>query len=154
MWYCVFSSFIFVTNAIMSYMASQHVIAGMFLVVVVLSVIYHSIRRMGDTIYFTKNISIDNRIATPFVRWVDICVSVSAFVYLFIIYTHKQSNIKWTTRVYFVNGLIFTLLGYIAVIYFYDIFQHKYCFHPNKHIGEQWHSTLHLAASVAHHLTV
>lgn len=157
MWYCVFSSFIFLTNAIVSFIYSHYVIGILWIVVCVTSIIYHSVR-LANTSHLENTYMIIQ--ANQQNKWLDVAYvfDIVATVGLIasISYVHflNMGRTKMTWNVILLNIFIFSLLGYILFIYFYGKKISQYCFHKDSDVAEKWHSTIHLGGSLAHHLLV
>ena len=157
MWYCIFSSFLFLSNAIVSYMYSQYLVGNLWLLLMFTSAIYHDIRLFNTRDFFlTKSIVHPNK--TNFWLQLAYVVDISAIfaVIGYVLYNHfrKMSHTKFTAYTILLNTLIFSLLGYIAFVYCYGKYTQQYCFHKYSNIAEGWHSTIHLSASGMHHLTL
>lgn len=157
MWYCVVSSFIFLTNAISAYMYSQYLVGSLWLFLMMTSVLYHSIRLFHTShLLFTDMIirTNQNNYLLHLVCFFDM---IAVYVILtYVLYNHfrKMLHTKFTPYITLVNISIFSLLGYIAFIYWYGEHTRQYCFHKYSSSAEKWHSTIHLSGSFAHHLTL
>ena len=155
MWYCVFSSFIFLSNAIVSYIYSQYVVSALWVLLTITSVIYHSLR-LEHTSHFvlTDMIIQANKRNTWLHRALLFDVTVFSVLVIYVLYIHflNMMNLPVTTRGIVTNIFIFSLLGYIVFVFFYGQQCQQYCFHKYSHVAERWHSTIHLSGSLAHHL--
>ena len=155
MWYCVFSSFIFLSNAIISFIYSHYVIGILWVVLCVTSIIYHSFR-LANTSHLVNTYMIMQ--ANRQNKWLDVAyvLDIGATVVLiaYVLYIHflnmRQTKITW--NVILLNIIIFSVLGYILFIFFYGKKTFQYCFHKDSDVAEKWHSTIHLSGSLAHHL--
>ena len=155
MWYCVVSSFIFLTNAIIAYSYSQYVISVLWVLLSITSVVYHSLRleHTSGLVYTDMRIRANKR--NEWLRRAYMAdVLVFTILIIIVIYTHynNMTQTKMTLNVILLNIVIFSLLGYILFIYFYGEIKSQYCFHKYSDIAEKWHSTIHLCGSLAHHL--
>ena len=154
MWYCVFSSFIFLTNAIVSYIYSQYAIGTLFVLLCLTSIIYHSVR-LANTSHIVSTDMI--RRANKQSKWLNIAygfdIGATVVLVSYVLYIHflNMTQTKPTAYVIVTNIIIFSLLGYISFIYFYGKQIGDYCFHNNSNTAEKWHSTMHLSGSIAQH---
>ena len=154
MLYCVFSSFIFLTNAIVSFIYSHYVIGILWVVLCVTSIIYHSVR-LANTSHLVNTYMIQR--ANRQNKWLEIAygfdIVATVVLVSYVLYIHfiNMTQTKPTAYVIVTNIMIFSLLGYILFIYFYGKQIGDYCFHKNSHVAEKWHSTIHLSGSLAHH---
>jgi len=156
MWYCLVSGFIFLSNAIVSYMYSQYLVGSLWLLLMVTSVIYHDIRLFNTShLFLTDEVIRTNKSNywLQLVYFVDISTITAVVTYVLYNHYRKMSHTNLTAYSILVNTFIFSLLGYIIFIFWYGEHIQQYCFNKYSNIAEQWHATLHLSASITHHLT-
>lgn len=157
MWYCVVSSFIFLSNAIAAYMYSQYLVGSLWLFLMMTSVLYHSIRLFHTSHLLFTDMIIRTNQHNHLLHLVYLFDMVAVYLIVtYVLYNHfrKMLHTKFTPYITFVNISIFSLLMYIAFIYLYGERTHQYCFHKYSSSAEKWHSTVHLSGSIAHHLTL
>jgi hypothetical protein len=156
MWYCVFSSFFFLINAIVSYIYSQYAIGTLWVLLCVTSIIFHSLRRANTS--HLVNTDMIRRVNKKN-KWLDVAylfdITVTVVLVTYILYVHFRNTARknMTPYVIFTNIVIFSLLGYILFIFFYGKQIGNYCFHKDSDTAEKWHSTIHLSGSIAHFFT-
>ena len=82
------------------------------------------------------------------------------------IYTNILDKISILAVVFYGGGVLYNKInahniGYVSIIvlsfllcnilYFYGYYNKKYCYDPNKKIGDQFHCWLHIISSFGHH---
>jgi hypothetical protein len=122
-----YSSFLFLTNILSALIHEYYIYAFLFTILTITSVLYHS------TKYFYANI-------------LDKCAILAIVVYGgWLVYNKlNYDNIIKTIIV-----VLFFLL--CIMLYFYGYYYKKYCYDPNRYIGDQYHCRLHILSSFGHH---
>jgi hypothetical protein len=131
-WVCIFSSFLFLTNALLNYYYKEFIYAGLFLGLFITSIIVHT----NNTIY---------------TNLFDKIFIASVVIYGGYIYFKKisqQQEHRWISILPF----IFFILTIYLYIYGYLI--KDYCFHKQEEIANNYHALMHLCGSIGHHFIV
>jgi len=132
--FLVCSSLIFITNVLTTYYKQDFIYSSLFFSLTVTSILFHS----NPNIYL------------------NIIDKISIFsIFLYGSYQLSQKISKPITTAYSAQILlIFATFLATIYLYFYGYWFHKYCFHENPQIGDQYHSLVHLIGSIGHHLII
>jgi hypothetical protein len=123
-----FSSFIFITNAISTCYKEYYVYCMLFLFLTVTSLIYH----------YTKN---------EYVRIVDKVAILGIVLYGGYMLYKKASIEKYLKIILIVLTFLITIF-----LYYYGFLTKRYCYDPEKCVGDLYHALLHVISSIGHHL--
>jgi len=126
----LFSSFIFITNALTSYYKEYYVYCCLFVCLTITSLIFH---------YNTN-------IYTTILDKVFILAIVSYGGYVL----YNKTTID--NQIYVLLSVITFVLCVFLFCYGYCI--GDYCYHPDRHIGDVYHSMLHIISSIGHHIII
>jgi len=126
---CFFSSFLFLTSALLAYKYKYYEYAFSFLFLVITSLIHHYYFNT-----FTRNL---DRIAILIVSYYSILIFYNKN-------KDKDNKIEPAHNLFFVLSFIF-----ITFIFIYGFFAKKYSFDKNHRTACLWHSLLHSIACVA-----
>jgi hypothetical protein len=126
----VFSSLIFSTNIIISFIYKNYVYSCLFVFLTITSVIYHS---------NTNNY-------TNILDKIGIFLVVSYGIYVL--------HSKYDINKFFIVSIIFILFLLTMFLYIYGYFTKQFCFHNQLSIGNKYHSLLHCISSLAQHLII
>jgi hypothetical protein len=124
--YCLYSCTIFLTNSILAYTYDEILYSILFFVLVLTSIFLHSSR--------TWVANILDKIAILGVTFYG--------GHLF--FTYPPKHIIISTFIYFT--FFFTIY-----LYYIGYLTHQYCFHDDSDLANQYHSLLHMVASIGHH---
>lgn len=123
----VFSSLIFITNTVSAFYKEYYVYSLLFLSLTITSVIVH---------YNTNIYTIIDKF----------------FVFAIVFYGGHLFYTKITPENQAQSVLIVTTFLLCIFLYYYGYCMNDFCYHPEKCIGDQYHSVLHFIASIGHHL--
>jgi len=158
LWYCVVSSLIFTTNSLAAYLYNQYIVSLLWLGLTITSILYHTerIHSYYGTYIFTDTLIEHNKTNThmQIVYVFDTIMTWMVIGTVLALHYTKMMKIRWSTYVIFINIGMFLLLGYVSFVYLYGREIKDYCFHPYSEVAEQFHMTLHIAASLSHHLSM
>jgi len=129
---CFYSSFIFVSNALIAYWYSYYTYSLLFVLLTITSLIFHS----------------NNNIYTNLIDKVSIISIVLYGSYLF--FTEKI----WYNHKTIYKILIFTTFFTTIYLFYYGYVTNQYCYHNDKYISNIYHSIMHVIASFGHNLIV
>jgi hypothetical protein len=129
---CFYSSFIFLSNVIISYWYSYYTYSLLFVLLTITSLIFHS----------------NNNIYTNLIDKVSIISIVLYGSYLF--FTEKI----WYNHKTIYKILIFTTFFTTIYLFYYGYVTNQYCYHNDKYISNIYHSIMHVIASFGHNLIV
>jgi hypothetical protein len=121
---CFYSSFIFLSNILLSYKYKKYNYTLYFIILFLTSVFFHY-----------KN--------TEFTYILDQLILFKLFYESVITFY----NIFDRTKTY-KNSIIFFSYFYVFYFYYIGYYYKKYCFHKNNKIANQWHSSLHIISSI------
>jgi hypothetical protein len=124
----VFSSLIFITNVATTFYKEYYVYSILFLCLTITSVIFHY-----NTNIYTKALD-------------------KTFVFAIVFYGGYLFYTKITPENQAQSALIVTTFLLCIFLYYYGYCMNDLCYHPEKCIGDKYHSVLHFIASVGHHL--
>ena len=126
----ILSSLFFITNAISTLYKKYYVYSFLFVCLTLSSLMFHT----NTTIY--TNI-------------IDKCCITAVVVYGGYMLYNKHTQITpfnmFLIVVTFLSCLFF---------FFYGYYVNDYCYHPDKYIGDMFHSMIHLISSFGHHLII
>lgn len=130
---CIISSFIFVINIIVAYYYKYYCYSGLFIALLISSLIFHS---NPQNIY--ANIT-------------DKIMILAIFIYGGFIFITKQKNtiINKQIRIAIIISFLTTIY-----LYYYGYLHNKYCYDNNTQIANTYHSLLHTIGSIGHILIV
>jgi hypothetical protein len=160
MWYCVFTSLLFLFNGLVSFIHKYYVGAILWVSLSITSTIYHSARTLHYLLYpdafvlketimrfIVANSTIQNILMfDKFFLW-------TALFYTIFTFYSKIYNVKWGIRTHIVNISVLTLLYSMVVIYYYGKLTNQYCFNPIAELAESWHGILHILGSLGNIIT-
>jgi hypothetical protein len=126
----MYSSVIFITNVISAFYKKYYIYCFLFFCLTITSLIYH----------YNNNI------------YTNILDKI--FVFSIVFYGGYMLYNKTT-----IDNQIFVLLIIITFIsciflYFYGYCVKDYCYHPDKLVGDKYHSILHILSSFGHHFII
>ena len=125
-----YSSFMFITNILAALIQEYYIYALLFANLTITSVMFHS----NNTIY--TNI-------------LDKMAILAIVLYgAWLLYNKINANNKVWAFI-----IIMSFLSCI-ILFFYGKYNKKYCFHPIKYIGDQYHCWLHIISSFGHHFII
>jgi len=133
---CVYSSFIFLTNAVLTFYFNYYIYSILFIILFLASVIHHSL----DTFY------------------TNIFDKISVYAVVFYggyIFLNKYIQMPNLTKKELI--LVVTLiLSFLATIllYIYGYFTYNFCFHEDINVRYMYHILMHFFASFGHHIIV
>jgi hypothetical protein len=127
-----FSSFIFITNAIASFLKKYYFYSFLFLFLTLSSLIFYS--------------GIGQYILTFLIDQVA--------VFLIVLYGAYVLYNKLSANKFLVVLLIILMFLMCIYLFCYGYFAKQYCYHPNKTIADSYHCLLHFIASTGHHLVI
>jgi hypothetical protein len=124
----MYSSVIFITNVASTFYKKYYIYCFLFFCLTITSLIFH----YNNNIY--TNI-------------------LDKFFVLAVVFYGGYMLYHKTTR----DNLIFVLLIVMTFIsciflFFYGYYVKDYCYHPDKCVGDKYHSSLHIISSFGHHL--
>jgi len=134
--YCIYSSFVFLTNVVAGIYFKQYLYALLFLFLTYTSIVHHSSK--------TKLTNILDKIA----------------LYSIIFYGGYKfyTNIKNQDQVYLKNifKYIFIVTTFLSVVYLYlyGYLTNNYVFHHEYKIAQLYHVLMHLISSFGHHIII
>ena len=126
----LFSSWIFMTNAITAYYKNYPIYSALFILVTITSLMYHS----------SKDI---------YTYALDILAVCSVVLYgTFLL----RNNL--TTHNYIYQIIIFCIILSLAYLFFYGYIKNKYCYDADKTTSEKYHCLLHILSSTLLHFII
>jgi hypothetical protein len=130
-----YSSFIFLTNAILGFWYEYYTYSILFLILTVTSLIVH----YNDNIY------------TNIIDKISVLLIVLYGGYL--IY---NKSITYNHNFYHYIFIFLILLTFLITIYLYayGYCYNKYCFYEDSNISDIYHSIMHIISSFGHHLII
>ena len=124
----LFSSLIFFTNVVLAYYKKDYIYTFLFSGLIITSLLYHS----------------NNNIYTNILDKIFILGVVSYGGYS--LYNKSNENNQELVI------LIILLFLSVVFIFYYGYCIDNFCYHPDKKIGNIYHSALHVISSVSHNL--
>ena len=124
----VFSSLIFMTNVVSTFYKKYYIYCLLFFCLTITSVIVHY-----NTNMWTKIID-------------------KFFVLAVVLYGGWVLYNKTTPDNIIEVLVIVTTFLLCIYLYYYGYYVNDYCYHPDKRIGDKYHSLLHVISSFGHHL--
>jgi len=124
----VASSMFFITNAVSAYLYDYYLYSFLFGMLTLTSILYHT------TTNFYTNI-------------LDKCAIVSVVVYgTYLVYRKQLAR----------TPLILVVSSFVTciVFFYYGYYTNRFCYHPDKTIGNVYHSLLHIISCIGHHCIV
>jgi len=131
---CFYSSIIYVTNSVLALYYNYLLYSILFFNLVITSLVVHS----------------NNNIYALVIDKIAIFCIVFYGGYLFF---EKCKHITRTSQIILAIIAIMTFLATIY-LYYYGYLYDKYCYHPDKCIGNLYHSLLHVISSVGHNIII
>ena len=131
---CFYSSIIFITNSVLALYYNYLVYSILFFILLITSLIVHS----------------NNNIYALVIDKITIFAIAFYGGYLFF---EKCKHINSTSQIILAIITVYTFLATIY-LYYYGYINNTYCYHPDKDIGNLYHSLLHAIASVGHNIIV
>ena len=134
--YCIYSSFVFLTNVVAGIYFKQYLYAFLFLLLTYTSIVYHSSKTLLSSIL--------DKIA----------------LYSIIFYGGYKFyiNVKNQDQIYVKNifKYIFIVTTFISVVYLYSYgyLTNNYVFHPEYKMSQLYHVLMHLISSIGHHIII
>lgn len=124
----MFSSFIFITNVISTFYKKYYIYCLLFFCLIITSLFFH----------YNSNI---------YTNLLD-----KIFVLAIVFYGGCMLYKKTTT--YNLIRVLLIVITFISCIFlfFYGYCVKDYCYHPDKCVGDRYHSILHIISSLGHHL--
>lgn len=132
--YCVYSSFIFVTNVIAGIYFKQYLYAGLFLLLTITSVIHHSSK--------TKLTNLLDKIALYSI----------IFYGGYKFYDHYKNAFDLKITIKYIL-IVITFLS-VVFLYTYGYLTNNYVFHHEYKISQLYHVLMHLISSFGHHIII
>lgn len=146
----LFSSLIFITNAINGYNNGYYMYSLLFGILTITSLIVHS----KDNIYTN---AIDKIAVSSVVLYGGYVVYKKIRLYMEIVEWISigkcETSQKNTTILYNSSIIIITFAGSIY-LYVYGYMKKDYCFCDDKNIAEKYHVILHIISSIGHHFII
>ena len=134
--YCIYSSFVFLTNVVAGIYFKQYLYAFLFLFLTYTSIVHHSSR-------------------TPLTNILD---KIALYFIIFYGGYKFYTNVKNQDQIYLKNILkyIFIVTTFISVVYLYlyGYLTNNYVFHPEYKIAQLYHVLMHLVSSFGHHIII
>ena len=126
--FCVYSSFIFLTNVIVFFILGYTFYAFLFLCLLLTSILHHS--NPSTTTYMLDKLSIGGVVLYGGYLFLTKWDSISTKMALIIIVTFLST----------------------IYLYYYGYTNQSYCFDKNQERGMLFHSGMHVISSIGHHL--
>jgi len=161
---CVYSSFIYLTNALVAYYYEYYIYSALFVLLTIISIIYHStynkyvyvidkivvlvIVLYGGYILYNKNFG-PNANACPDNNTLINVINDTNGVPPPNEYKYKKKNIT-----YFFSMLVVIAFLTCLFLYYYGYICKKYCFTDDIDIACMFHSLMHLISSFGHHIII
>jgi hypothetical protein len=161
---CVYSSFIYLTNALVAYYYEYYIYSALFVLLTMISFIYHStynkyiyvidkivvliVVSYGGYILYNKNFGPDananecpdNNTLSNVINDTNVAV--------------KPNEYKNKYVTYFFSMLVVIAFLTCLFLYYYGYISNKYCFTDDIDIACMFHSLMHLISSFGHHIIV
>jgi hypothetical protein len=129
---CILSSFCFITNGITALWKQYYVYSYCFFSLFITSIFFHS---------YPHNIFINiiDKLAIFSINWGGGQM----------MFRKMLCKICWLH----ISIILFTFVC-CNLFFVYGYFTESYCYHPNKRIGDLYHSLLHILCSIGHHVVI
>lgn len=127
--YCFYSSFIFITNALVSLSYKEYAYAACFLALFLTSILYRTMKNVATNIL--------DKIAIASVVFLGGNLFLSKF--------SPESNL--IHQIIIICTFVTTIY-----LYYYGYCYTKYCYDSDPFIAQKYHAFLHIFASFGHHL--
>ena len=136
--YCIYSSYLFLTNVLAALYFNQYLYAFLFLILTITSIIHHSSK--------TKLTNILDKISLY-------CVILYGG---YIFYTNYKSKSTLDLNIKTIINYIFIIVTFLAVVYLYTFgyITNDYVFHPEYKIAQMYHILMHILSSIGHHIII
>jgi hypothetical protein len=134
----LYSSFIFITNVISTFYKKYYIYCFLFFCLTITSLIFHY----------------NSNIYTNILDKIFVFTIVFYGGYMLYNKTTKQQNNK--TTIYNQIYVLLIVITFVSCIFlfFYGYYVKDYCYHPDKCVGDKYHSILHILTSLGHHLII
>jgi hypothetical protein len=129
---CFFSSFFFLTNAIVAYIYEYYFYAMSFLSLTITSIIVHT----------------NYNIYTNIIDKIAIFSIFSYGLFLFVVKVYTND----TFYEHIMSVIIFLTFAATVYLYIYGYYTKSYCFCEDVNVGNLYHSLQHFISSIGHHL--
>ena len=132
----VYSSLIFITNALTALYKGYYLYSFLFVCLTVTSVLFHSTYK--KIYYYIDKISI-------------LCIVCYGTYMLY-----QKSEIKSEIKSVNTLKILFIITTFLATIflYYYGYCTNNYCYHVNKDISNKYHGLIHCISSIGHHCII
>lgn len=134
--YCIYSSFVFLTNVVAGIYFKQYLYAFLFLFLTYTSVIHHSSK-------------------TPLTNILD---KIALYSIIFYGGYKFYTNVKNQDQIYLITlfKYIFIIITFLSVVYLYSYgyLTSNYVFHPEYRMSQLYHVIMHLVSSFGHHIII
>ena len=130
----VISSLIFITNIFTAIYKKDYLYATLFSILAVTSLMFHSNKNNKLIMLLDKT-----------------AISLVVFYGGYVFY---NLNLQSTIYSHLWRGFILSTFLFCILVYYYGYIEHKFCFHSNKTIGNQYHAMLHFIGSIGHHMII
>jgi len=133
--YCIYSSFVFLTNVVAGIYFKQYLYAFLFLFLTYTSIVHHSSK-------------------TPLTNILDKVALYSIIFYGG--YKFYTSIISKNISSKNIIKYIFILTTFLSVVYLYSYgyLTSNYVFHPEYKMSQLYHVLMHLISSIGHHIII
>jgi hypothetical protein len=126
----IYSSLIFITNLVAALIKKYFTYSLLFFFLIITSVIFHS----------------NNNIYTNVLDKIAVISIVLYGSYMLYNKMSKDKCLKIT--------LIITSFLSVIFLFVYGYFTKKYCYNPDRCVGNQFHCLLHIISSIGHHFII
>jgi len=126
----VYSSFIFITNALTAYYKGYYLYSCLFILLTATSIIFH--------LYGGLLLIIIDKIPI-------LCIVAYGGNMLY----QKLFNMNIFKIIFIVTTFLLTIF-----LYYYGYFTNTFCYHPDKCIRDRYHCLVHCIGSIGHHLII
>ena len=134
--YCIYSSFVFLTNVVAGIYFKQYLYAFLFLFLTYTSIIHHSSK-------------------TPLTNILD---KIALYSIIFYGGYKFYTNVKNQDQIYLITlfKYIFIIITFLSVVYLYSYgyLTSNYVFHPEYKMSQLYHVIMHLVSSFGHHIII
>lgn len=163
---CVYSSFIYLTNALVAYYYEYYIYSALFVLLTIVSIIYHStynnyvyvidkivvliVVLYGGYILYNKNFGPDaNANECP-----DDNTLINVINDTNVVVSPNEYKYKKKYITYFFSMLVVIAFITCLFLYYYGYISNKYCFTDDIDIACMFHSLMHLISSFGHHIII
>ena len=135
--YCIYSSFVFLTNVVAGIYFKQYLYAFLFLFLTYTSIIHHSSK-------------------TPLTNILDKIALYSIIFYGGYKFYEHYTNITPQFDLITIIKYIFIITTFLSVVYLYSYgyLKSDYVFHPEYKMSQLYHVLMHLISSFGHHIII